>query len=153
MTHEFTYQHRVEFAETDLAGIVHFANYFRYMENAEHAFLRSLGISVHGEIDGQTVSFPRVKAECTFKAPLAFEDVVLVHLTVREKARKTVTYAFRLEKEDGTLVALGSVTAVCVVMDRATGRMAAVSIPAAIDRKIEAAPALEGTAPPRSPAG
>ena len=30
----------VEFGDTDMAGIVHFANFFRYMESAEHAFLR-----------------------------------------------------------------------------------------------------------------
>src|SRR5213078_989612 len=37
---------RVEFADTDMAGIVHFANFFRYMESAEHEFLRSHGLSV-----------------------------------------------------------------------------------------------------------
>lgn len=137
MSREFCYQHRVEFSETDLAGIVHFANYFRYMENAEHALLRSLGLSVHGEIDGRTISFPRVKAECTFKAPLAFEDLVRVYVSVQERSRKTITYAFRLEKEDGTLVALGTITAVCVAIDPATGRMSAVPIPAAIAEGIE----------------
>ena len=35
MTYEFHNQHRVEFAETDMAGIVHFSNFFRYMEMAE----------------------------------------------------------------------------------------------------------------------
>ena len=37
------YKRRVEFAETDMAGQVHFSNFFRYMEAAEHAFFRSLG--------------------------------------------------------------------------------------------------------------
>ena len=45
----FHFCHRVEvaFADTDLAGIVHFANFLRYAENTEHAFLRSIGLSVH----------------------------------------------------------------------------------------------------------
>ena len=47
MGFDFTHQRQVEFAETDMAGIVHFANFFRWMESAEHAFLRSLGHSVH----------------------------------------------------------------------------------------------------------
>ena len=40
MIAKFSYEHRVEFFETDLAGIVHFANYYRFMEQAEHAFFR-----------------------------------------------------------------------------------------------------------------
>ena len=70
MTFEFTTKRRIHFAETDLAGIVHFSNYFRYMEVAEHEFLRSLGISVHAEIDGRLVGWPRVRAECSYRAPL-----------------------------------------------------------------------------------
>ena len=40
MACEHRLQRRVEFSETDAAGIVHFSNFFRYMEGAEHAFLR-----------------------------------------------------------------------------------------------------------------
>jgi hypothetical protein len=44
--HEFRATRRVEFNETDLAGIVHFSNFFRYMETVEGAFYRSFGQSV-----------------------------------------------------------------------------------------------------------
>ena len=43
MSYEFQITRRVEFSETDMAGIMHFSNYFRFMETAEHAFFRSLG--------------------------------------------------------------------------------------------------------------
>ena len=43
MPYEFKHIRRVEFAETDMAGIVHFSNFFRMMEATEHAFFRSLG--------------------------------------------------------------------------------------------------------------
>ena len=46
MSYEFQITRRVEFSETDLAGIMHFSNFFRFMESAEHAFFRSLGFSV-----------------------------------------------------------------------------------------------------------
>ena len=42
----FVYHRRVTFAETDMAGIVHFSNFYRYMEEAEHAFLRSRGLRI-----------------------------------------------------------------------------------------------------------
>lgn len=44
----FHWRRRVEFAETDMAGIAHFSSFVIYMEQAEHALLRSLGTSVFG---------------------------------------------------------------------------------------------------------
>jgi YbgC/YbaW family acyl-CoA thioester hydrolase len=139
--HQFRWKHRVAFAETDMAGIVHFSNYFRYMEQAEHAFLRSLGLTVHARGDDTAASWPRVHAECRYTAPLTFEDEFEVHLLVREKSRKTIRYDFRLIKDGQTPVATGSVTVVCVAIDRATGKMTTMPIPPEVDALIEPAPA------------
>jgi YbgC/YbaW family acyl-CoA thioester hydrolase len=141
MAFEFRYRHRIEFAETDMAGIVHFSNYFRYMEMAEHEFFRSLGLSVHTEIDGRIVSWPRVRAECSYKGPLAFEEEVEVHLVVRKKTKGSITYDFDFRKADGNLAARGSVKVACVAIDRVTKEMSPIAIPRLIDEKIEAAPA------------
>ena len=141
MPYEYCYRLRVEFAETDMAGIVHFSNYFRYMERAEHEFLRSLGISVHDMASDPPVSLPRVNATCDYRAPLIYEDEVEVQLLVREKRTKSMTYEFRFRKRGAEeIVAVGSITVVCVTIDRATGRMSSIAIPAPIDRLIEVAP-------------
>ncbi len=141
MPYEFHCRQRVEFADTDMAGIVHFSNFFRYMERVEHEFLRSLGLCVHAVNGDDLVSWPRVHAECKFRAPLCFEDEFDVHLLVREKRPKSVTYEFRFCKPDAEgLVAVGSITVVSVSIDRATGRMTSIPIPESIDRLIEVAP-------------
>ena len=140
MAFEFLYRHRIRFADTDMAGIVHFSNYFRFMEIAEHEFLRSLKLSVHSKIDDQHVSWARVRAECSYLAPSKFEDELEIHLMVREKTKKSITYDFRICKEDSLLVAQGSVTVVCVAIDSATGKMSSISIPSSFSEKIEAAP-------------
>ena len=62
MPYEFKAVRRVEFSETDMAGIVHFSNFFRYMETAEHAFYRSLGFSVTLNDFDPPLGFPRVHA-------------------------------------------------------------------------------------------
>jgi len=140
--YEYCSRQRVEFADTDMAGIAHFSNFFRYMERAEHEFLRSLGLSVHDTSGETLVSWPRVGATCEFRAPLSFEDEFEVHLLVREKRSKSVTYEFRFIKQGSSgIVAVGSITVVCVAIDRATGRMTAIAIPESIDRLIEVAPA------------
>ena len=56
----------VEFADTDMAGIMHFSAFFRYMEAAEHELLRSLGFSVYSEIDGDVVSFRAWRRRASF---------------------------------------------------------------------------------------
>ena len=85
MAYEFKIVQRVEFSDTDMAGIVHYANFFRYMDAAEHAFFRSLGFSIWTQGTEPPVGWPRVQAQCDFKHPLRFEDEVEVHLLVSAK--------------------------------------------------------------------
>src|SRR5215831_1368872 len=128
MPYEHRMRHLVEFVDTDMAGIVHFANYFRYMEATEHAFLRSLGFSVHAfHEDGRTITFPRVGATCDYKSPLRFEDEFEVQLLVRERREKSITYDFLFRKlEEENVIAKGSITVVCVSVDDQTKRMKAI---------------------------
>lgn len=140
MASEFRMTHRVEFADTDMAGIMHFANFYRFMEATEHAFFRSLGLSIHMEDEGRRIGWPRVHTSCDYKQPLRFEDEVEIHLMVREKKSKSLTYEFVFRKQvEGRVVevARGRITAVCVAMDVDAGRMRAVSIPDRIAHLIE----------------
>ena len=143
MPFEFKLTRMVEFADTDMAGIVHFASFFRYMENTEHAFYRSLGASVIMNDLNPPLGFPRVHASCDFKRPIRFEDNLEIHLLVREKRSKSVSFLFRFRKLDGSAtveVARGALTIVCVAHHR-DGSMSAVTIPKVISDKIEVAPA------------
>src|SRR2546428_8916 len=117
MPYEFKVRRRVEFSETDMAGIVHYSNFFRYMEAAEHEFFRSLGFSVVTRQVDPPVGWPRVRAECDFKQPLRFEDEMEVHMLVSEKKSKSLSYQFRIRKlnaQPPVEVARGSLTVVCV---------------------------------------
>src|SRR6516164_335429 len=65
MPPQFTYTRRVQFSDTDMAGIVHFANFYRFMEEAEHEMFRSLGFKiVEKQPDGSVLGWPRVQASC-----------------------------------------------------------------------------------------
>jgi len=142
MAYEFKLTRQVDFAETDMAGIMHFSNFFRFMEAAETAFFRSLGQSIYPK-DFHTVGWPRVHADCDFKSPLRFEDLVEVHLLVRAKGEKSLTYTVifrKLNEPPVREVARGTVVTACVSRDKAGGKMSAVPIPAEIARLIEVAP-------------
>jgi acyl-CoA thioester hydrolase len=138
---EFHLTRRVEFSDTDMEGIMHFSNFFRFMEAAEHAFFRSLGYSVVLSRHGLDVCLPRVHAACDYTAPLRFEDEVRIHLLVERKGRRSLTYQFRFQRLNGSLqeVARGRVTAVCAARQK-DGSMKAVSLPKVIADKIQEAP-------------
>ena len=135
MTAPFHTTRRIEFADTDMAGIVHFANFFRYMESAECAFLRSLGLSVKIDWEGQTLGFPRVSASCDFLRPATFQDVLDVAVRIQSIGRKSVTYSFEFSKA-GEVVARGQVTSVCcrVIGDH---QLESMEIPASFRAKLE----------------
>lgn len=89
------------------------------------------------------VGWPRVRAQCDFKAPLHFEDEVEIHLLVSEKKSKSLSYLFKFRKLNAAPpmeVARGALTVVCV-RHQPDGTMAACTIPALIAGKIDVAPA------------
>jgi YbgC/YbaW family acyl-CoA thioester hydrolase len=146
MAYEFKAQRRVEFSDTDMAGIMHYSNFFRFMETAEHGFFRSLGFTIaprQFEAGQAKVGWPRVHASCDYHQPLRFEDLVEIHLLVAEKKSKAITYQFRFRKlngGDGKEVARGKLTVVCVGFDEASGAMKATNLPPEIAGQIEVAP-------------
>ncbi len=109
-----TYQttKRVEFRDTDAAGIVHFSAFLFYMEQVEHEFLRSLGLSVHHQLEDASMSWPRVSVQCDYRGPAKFEEVLSVTLLVERLGSRSVTYRIRFER-DNKPIAEGTMTAVC----------------------------------------
>lgn len=110
--HEFRTRRRIEFSDTDMAGICHFARFFIFMETAEHEFRAVLGTSVATEEDGIKIGWPRVAASCDYLAPARFGDVLDLHVKVARKGRTSLTFAHEISR-DGTPIARGVITSVC----------------------------------------
>ena len=144
MASEFRTERRVQFADTDCAGIVHFAELFKYMEEAEHAFLRSLGLSVHETVgEDEVIGFPRLSSRCDFRRPLRFEDVVDIHLWVSRKRERTLEYSCVFSLDGEEVARAKTVTVACrILKGRSVG---SVALPEKFDRAIEEAslPSLE----------
>src|SRR3954471_2498282 len=94
---EIRLKRRVQFYETDAAGIVHFSWFYRYMEEAEHALWRAAGLSIHPH--NSDIGWPRVSASFEFYRALRFEDEFAVWLGMVEMTGRRIRYACLLEKE------------------------------------------------------
>lgn len=133
MAAEFKYRRRVQFAETDLAGIVHFSTMFRYLEEAEHSMWRAAGLSIAAH--GSDLGWPRLSAALEFRNPLRFEEEFEVWVRIAELKTRTIEYEFTIVREQ-TVIAVGTMTSVCV-RKQANGTMKAVEIPALIREALE----------------
>ena len=112
MPSHYRLKRRVQFYETDAAGIVHFSWFYRYMEEAEHALWRKVGLSIAPR-EEEEVGFPRVSASFDFHRPLYFEDEFEIDLVVKEITAKTIRYSATVTSGDNH-IATGSLTIICV---------------------------------------
>ena len=132
---EYRLKRRVQFYETDMAGIVHFSWYFRYMEEAEHAMWREAGLTIAGS---PAFGWPRVEASFEYYRPLKFEDEFEVHLRIIGKDARTIRYEGVIRNGD-TRIATGRIAVKCV--SKTPGEpMRSMDIPPEIDALLQIAP-------------
>lgn len=132
--HEHRTRRRIEFADTDMGGIVHFARFFVFLETAEHEFLAAAGIPVVQRRDGHQIGWPRVSASLEYSSPARLGDELTIELRVARKGTKSMTYDFEVQVGDRP-VARGRMTSVCCVLDD-PGGVRAISIPAEIAERL-----------------
>ncbi len=132
---ELRLRRRVQFHETDAAGIVHFSRYVIYMEEAEHALWRSAGLSIAAR--GAPVGWPRTSVSVEYRRPLHFEEEFEVLIRIAAIEERKIRYACELSR-DGECVATGAMTIVAVKKD-GDGPMRSVPIPDEIRKRFEVA--------------
>ncbi len=112
MAAPFRTERRVEFRDTDAAGLVHFTAFFHWMESAEHALWREIGVElVANEPGGGIVSWPRVSAACDYERAVRFDDVVGIEVRVAKVGRSSVSFAFAFSHGNAA-IASGTIVAV-----------------------------------------
>ena len=126
----FEWPIRVYYEDTDLQGVVYYANYFRYMERARTEWLRSLGVEQDKLLEDERKYFVVVDTYAKFIKPARFNEMLVATAQLTDMTRAT----FRIEQNiyrdglEGELLCEGWIKADYVDAD--TQR--ALRIPAAI---------------------
>ena len=142
MPKPFTFSRRVQFAETDMAGIAHFSVFFRFMEEAETAFWKSLGLSMILRQGETAVGWPKVRVNCEYHSPVGFDDLLEIDVTVAEIGKHSVRFVFVFRRSEAAAdgkeqeVARGEMKVVCVPLKPA-GKLSATPIPEPVRKKLE----------------
>ena len=138
MPYEFRLRRRVHFQDTDTAGIIHFASYFRYMEEVETEFLFHLG-ELAGVVPGDEFFVaPRVAVSAEFMRPVRFGEMLDIIIRCTHKGRSSIGYEYSFRAKD-VEVARAQLKAVCVEKGP-DGEYRSMPIPEALDRVLEVTP-------------
>jgi acyl-CoA thioester hydrolase len=100
---------RVIFGDTDAMGIVYYANYLRWFEIGRVELMRRQGM-VYRELTRRGIHLPVTRAEIRYIAPARYDDGLVIHAGIRELGRASVSFAYRIERDDGAALAEGSTT-------------------------------------------
>jgi acyl-CoA thioester hydrolase len=89
---------RVAWVDTDAGGRIHFTAVFRWVEAAETALMRRLGL-----LD-EWGNYPRRRVEADYRKVLVFEDEIEVRLRVERVGRTSITYGWQIARNGETYV-------------------------------------------------
>jgi acyl-CoA thioester hydrolase len=135
----FCIRRKVEFSDTDMAGMVHFSRFFAFMESCELEYLSSVGFSLATPIlgpGGRRIGWPRVAARCEYIAAVRFSEELEVDLIEVRKGTTSLTFLFDIRSQ-GEPVARGEITTVCCETGE-RGALHPIPIPLALSAAIEA---------------
>lgn len=115
----FTWPIRVYYEDTDLQGVVYFANYFRYMERARTEWLRSLGVEQDELLNEQRRYFVVVDTNAEFLRPAKFNDELVATACLVGLRRATFLIEQNIYRNslDGELLCKGMTRAAYVNAD------------------------------------
>ncbi len=95
-------------------GIVYYANFFVYFEMGRTEYLRNLGIP-YSELEKEHIYFPVIEANCRFRSPARYDDVLLIQTWVSELRHASVEFSHKVIREgDNTLLAEGISKLACL---------------------------------------
>ena len=101
MTHRFTC--RVYYEDTDLAGIVYYANYLKFIERARTEWVRTLGIDQQKLKRDEGIVFAVRRVEADYLSPARFDDQLTVETETLSVGGARITLSQGVLRDEETL--------------------------------------------------
>ena len=107
---------RVYYEDTDVAGVVYYANYLKFMERARTEWLRSIGVDQTRLLDEDRLLFVILSTAVNFHKPARFNDLLCVTSEVMDHTRTSFSFRQEIYREDleGELLVDAEARAACL---------------------------------------
>lgn len=119
------YTFKIQFGDTDPAGIVYYPNYYRWMDAATHELFDKIGFSTKSQLE-HNMTMPLVEAHCVFKSPGYYHHIITVKSEIEFVKNKVFKLLHRFYDGD-KLLAEGYEIRAWVEIDGA--KLTSISIP------------------------
>jgi acyl-CoA thioester hydrolase len=127
-------QVKIYYHDTDCGGVVYYANYLKYLEEARTEFLAERGISVRDLAAGGTL-FVVSRQEIDYKYPAVYGDTLTIDTCISETSAVRIFYEHKITNQRNQLIARAKTLLVCVDKE-----LKPKSIPEEIKEKIVSKP-------------
>lgn len=107
---------RIYYHDTDGEGVVYYANYLKFMEEARTEFLEERGIFIK-ELVQQGTLFVVARQEIDYKAPAFYADVLEVQAKLIQMSSVKLVYEHEVRNQNAQLICIGKAILVCVGRD------------------------------------
>lgn len=92
------HQVRVYYEDTDMAGIVYYANYLKFIERGRSEWVRSIGID-QARLKKEGMFFAVRKVDADFLRPAVYDDVLTVETVVESQTGARLNLIQRVLRE------------------------------------------------------
>jgi acyl-CoA thioester hydrolase len=116
----FCWPVRVYYEDTDLGGVVYYANYLKFLERARSEWLRQLGVSQTRLLEDERLLFAITAVEVRYLRPARFEDALEVSVRLQRLRRASMEFRQAIHRvgDSRELLCTATVTAACLDADR-----------------------------------
>ncbi len=104
---------RIYYHDTDCGGIIYYANYLKYFEEARTECFEKAGFFV-GEMADRKILFVVARQEIDYKSPATYGDELDVSASVTEMGRSKIVFDCMIKHQSGRVIASGKTYMVCV---------------------------------------
>lgn len=112
---EFSIEKRIYYHDTDCGGVVYYANYLKYFEEARTEYLLSKGVDLQ-KLSNNGIWFAVAKVEVEYKSPARYQDTIRI-LTRIEKTKYSAMQFFQIIMKNSRTVTEARTTLICVNND------------------------------------
>ena len=104
---------KIYYHHTDCGGVIYYANYLKFLEEARTEFLAERGVLIK-QLAEAGVSFVVLRQEIDYKSPAFYADTILINTRLMSISRVKIEFAYEIKNQSGKIICTAKTVMACV---------------------------------------